>query len=162
MAKRSPNPNLVKIHRSYSVDEIARLLNVHKNTVRAWFKAGLKPIDGQRPTLVHGAELRAFLCKRRDEAKCKCPPGHFYCLRCRAPKAPAGGMADYIVVTATSGNLMGICPTCDGIIRRRIALAKIDAMSVYLDIAVRQDELRIRGRAEACLSCDSTTEPSTA
>jgi hypothetical protein len=35
---RHPNPRLVKIHRSYTVEEVARNLRKHKNTVRAWMK----------------------------------------------------------------------------------------------------------------------------
>jgi transposase len=40
MAKR-PNPNLAKIHRNYTVEEVANLFSVHKNTVRLWVKDGL-------------------------------------------------------------------------------------------------------------------------
>ena len=32
------NPRRVKIHRSYTVEEVAMLFRVHKNTVRAWLK----------------------------------------------------------------------------------------------------------------------------
>ena len=41
MRKRHPNPRLVKIHRNYTVEEIATLFGIHKNTVRDWVKAGL-------------------------------------------------------------------------------------------------------------------------
>ena len=34
MGYRHPNPRLVKGHRNYSVEEIARLFALHKNTVR--------------------------------------------------------------------------------------------------------------------------------
>jgi hypothetical protein len=61
MGSRHPNPRLAKIHRSYSVEEMALLFGVHKNTVRNWFKNGLEPIDVQRPTVVRGAEIRRFL-----------------------------------------------------------------------------------------------------
>ena len=33
MGSRHPNPRLAKIHRTYSVEEMTRLLHVHKNTV---------------------------------------------------------------------------------------------------------------------------------
>ena len=113
MGKRHPNPRLVKLHRSYTVEQIARLFDIHKNTVRAWVKQGLQPIDGLRPALFHGPVLVAFLQRRRESAKQPCLPGHIYCLPCRAPKAPAGNMAEFVPVTDTTGNLRGICPDCD-------------------------------------------------
>ena len=36
MAARRVNPHAVKLHRSYSVPELAACLGVHKNTVRHW------------------------------------------------------------------------------------------------------------------------------
>jgi transposase len=56
MGSRHPNHRLAKIHRSYSVEEMAYLFSVHKNTVRNWIEQGLEPIDGQRPTVVRGEE----------------------------------------------------------------------------------------------------------
>lgn len=35
MGYRHPNPRLVKVHRNYSVEEIARLFGIHKNTYTA-------------------------------------------------------------------------------------------------------------------------------
>src|SRR5688500_10044042 len=96
MATKHPNPNLVKIHLAYSVDEIARLLKVSKGTVRRWLDAGLEAIDGPGLTLVRGHALREFLRQRRAKAKCPCGPGFLYCLRCRSRKQPAGGRADLV------------------------------------------------------------------
>ena len=94
MGRRRPNPRLAKIHYSYSVDELARLYGVHKNTVRNWCKVGLKPIDDQRPILIRGQDARRFLTERRARTKQACGPGRIYCLPCRAPKVPAEKMAD--------------------------------------------------------------------
>jgi transposase-like protein len=52
VGNRHPNPRLVKLHRNYSVEEIARLFDLHKNTVRHWLKQGLAAIDDRRPRLV--------------------------------------------------------------------------------------------------------------
>src|SRR5262249_62112111 len=94
MGSRHPNPRLVKIHRNYSVEDIARLFDVHKNTVRSWLKQGLATIDDRRPTLILGRELLRFLQERRQQAKQSCGPGRIYCIECRAPKLHAFQMAD--------------------------------------------------------------------
>ncbi len=94
--RRHPNHSLVKIHRSYTVKEVARLLGVHTNTVHQWIKVGLQIIENTYPKLIQGQDLRRFLQVRRDRKKCPCKAGQMYCFRCRASKALAGGMLDYI------------------------------------------------------------------
>ena len=75
MRKRHPNTRLVKIHRSYTVEEVAYLFGTHKNTVREWVKAGLPTCDRKRPMLVLGRELVAFLQTRRTKNKRPCQSG---------------------------------------------------------------------------------------
>ena len=96
MGLRHPNPRLVKVHRNYSVEEVARLFGLHKNTVRNWFKQGLTAVDDRRPILILGRELSRFLHERRQKARQTCGPGRIYCIACRAPKDPAGQMAECI------------------------------------------------------------------
>jgi hypothetical protein len=69
MGKRDPNHRRVKIHRSYTVEEVARLHRKHKNTVRNWVKDGLTTIDNKRPMLILGHDLVAFLKARRVKNK---------------------------------------------------------------------------------------------
>lgn len=60
MPARRINPRLIKLHRPYSVEEAARALGVHKNSVRGWIKDGLPTVDHSRPLLILGQELRAY------------------------------------------------------------------------------------------------------
>src|SRR6516162_9771890 len=154
--RRHPNPRLVKMHRSYTVEETARLLGKHKNTVRAWIKQGLQPIDGRKPTLIHGLQLVRFLQNRRMSGKQPCPPSHMYCLKCRSPKRPAAGMADYLPITDTSGNLRALCPDCGRFMHRRAAFAKLNIVGVGLDIAFPQAVSRLRERPDPSVNCDSS------
>lgn len=143
MRKRRPNYRLVKIHRSYTVEEIAHLFHTHKNTVRAWVKAGLPTCDGKRPTLILGCDLAAYLRERRTKNKHPCKPGEIYCVRCRVPKRPAGGMAEYQPITASLGNLIGICPDCERMIYRRASRAKLPEILGNLDITFSEMERQV-------------------
>jgi hypothetical protein len=156
MGRRHPNPRLAKTHRSYSVEELARLFSLHKNTIRGWFRLGLKAIDGQRPTVVRGADVRLFLAERRIRSKRPCGPGRIYCLPCREPKVPALKMAECLVTGDTTGTIRGICPDCGRMIYRRINPQKINSVRGDLDMTFRQAARRIEETAKPNVNCDST------
>lgn len=155
MAARRANPNRVKLHRSYSVPELATYLGVHKNTVRLWQRDGLKPIDASRPVLFQGADVRAFLAKRSASRKRPCPPGMLYCFKCRQPRAPAMGMVEATPHNATTGNLSAICDACGTMMHRRARLAEIGAIMPNLDVQIREAGPRICERTAPSLNCDN-------
>ena len=136
MARTRLNPRRAKQHQTYTVEEVARLYAVHRNTVRSWIKGGgLTPLDGLRPTLVMGVTLREFLEVRRAKAKRPCPPGHLYCFSCRVPRAPALGMADFVAQAKGAGKLTAFCATCGTLMHRR---ARQEALPLILpDLPVR-------------------------
>lgn len=158
---RRANPRRVKIHRNYTVDEAARLLGVHKNTVRAWIKSGLHTIDDRRPTLILGRHLATFLHNRRKGSRQPCRPGQMYCVGCRAPKHPAGQIADYIPVSPTSGNLRGICPRCERPIYRRVSRKNFAAATGNLEVSAPQAEEHIRDSLAPSLNSDLAMEADT-
>lgn len=158
MGKQHPNHRRVKIHRSYTVEEAARQLAVHKNTVRQWIKAGLPISDNKRPTLILGGELSAFLQVRRAKNKRPCSPGEVYCVRCRAPKPPAGGFADYSPITEQTGNLVAICPDCEGLMNRRVSLAKLDYVKGEIEVAFPQALKQVSESYKPTLNSDLRQE----
>lgn len=134
MGKRQSNHRHVKINRCYTVEEVAELLGKHKNTVRNWIKTGLATIDEKRPVLIHGPGLVEFIKKLRNKNKQTCKLGELYCVRCRVPRFPAEGMAEYTPITEKFGNLSAICPYCDSIMNQRVSLARIEEISANMDI----------------------------
>lgn len=143
MLRRRPNPRLVKIHRNYTVEEAARVFGIHKNTVRAWIKVGLPVCDDIRPQLILGRELLAFLHSRRAKKKRPCALGEMYCFRCRVPRTPAGEMADFVPQTEAIGNLVGICPTCSGMMYRRASVAKLPVIQEKLSITFTEAKRQV-------------------
>ena len=128
MANRRIDPRRIKTHFSYTVEEAADALGVHKNTVRMWIKSGLAVADGRRPTVMSGAAIRAFLENRLKARKSPLKPGEFYCFRCREPEVPAasGGL----------GTLTGLCPDCEMIMYRRASLATLGAAKGKIDVMI--------------------------
>lgn len=154
MKTRHPNPRLAKIHRNYTVEEAANLFGVHRNTVREWIKRGLPVCDDRKPMLILGRHLAEFLQARRTRNKRTCQPGELYCVRCRAPKPPAGDMADYVAITESLGNLVAICPDCEALMNRRVSLAKLDQIRGRLDITMPQALEHINERNHPSVNSD--------
>ncbi len=154
MGKRHHNHRLVKIHRSYTVEEITKLFGVHKNTVRSWLKDGLATIDNKRPMMIAGHDLVEFIKKRRTKNKQTCKPGELFCVKCRAPKLPAEGMADYSPVTEKFGNLVAFCPDCESIMNQRVSLARIESVCENIDITFPQALRHIVNRSRPIINSD--------
>jgi hypothetical protein len=152
--KHYPNHRLVKKHRSYTVEEVATLCSVHKNTIRRWIKDGLPTCDKKRPTLIVGEILASFLQARRTKNKQTCRPGEIYCVRCRSPKTPAGDMADFDPVTSEIGNLVAICPDCSSLMNRRVNLSKLDQVRGRIDVSLPQALQRLIESNQSSVNSD--------
>jgi len=154
MPARRLNPSRVKQHRSYTVEELARCLDVHKNTVRNWQARGLEPIDRVRPVLFQGGEIREFLAKQNDSRKQPSPPGRFYCFRCRCPRRPALGMVDYVPMRTASGNLRALCEHCQTVMHRRARHADIAKIMPGCTVQIAQGQASLNGQTAPSLNCD--------
>lgn len=154
MGKRHPNHRRVKIHRNYTVEELAGRLDVHENTVRSWIKDGLPTIDGKRPTLILGRDLSTYLQIRRCKSKRICLPGEIYCLKCRAAKRPAGDMAEYLPMKEGIGNLRAICPDCDSFMHRCVSITKLGQVIGKIDITFPQALRHLNDRNQPTVNSD--------
>jgi hypothetical protein len=126
--------NRIKTGISYDVSEIAKLLAVHRNTVRQWMREGLATIDDRRPLLIHGAALKMFLAERQRARKHVCGPGELFCFKCRVPSTPYGGMADVAEHTAKIAKLTAICSVCETAMHRTIRRADLGKFALVLEL----------------------------
>ncbi len=152
--RKRPDYRVIKLRRPYTVGEVADKLQVHDNSVRLWMKQGLPFMADQRPFLMLGADIVDFLRSRRRKAKQPCGPGEIFCFGCKAPRSAAEGMADYIPITAKTGNLCGICPICESFMFRCVSLARLDAAKGDLEVKFPQADRHIAEMSEPPLECD--------
>lgn len=155
MPAKRINPRLIKLHRSYSVDEAARTLGAHKNTVRSWIKDGLPIFDESRPALILGHELRGYLERKRKAAKRPSGPGQFFCVKCRQSMRPALGMVEYKPKNALTGNLSAMCEACSTMMHRAAPWASIAAIMPNIDVQLTEAARRIIERCDPSLNCDN-------
>jgi hypothetical protein len=153
MANRLPNPRLVKMHRSYLVNEVAELFGCHRNTVRNWQKAGLQAVDARRPALFKGSVLREFLESRRAAARSPCKPGEMYCFGCRAPRAPKTGSLAFLPSQTGAGNLLAQCAACGAKMYRRTRESDLARLFPVVHEALQQAERRLSSRCNTPVNC---------
>jgi hypothetical protein len=140
LRKRTPRPNRrsIKIHRAYTVEAAARVTGCAKGTIRRWIKSGSLPaITDQKPNLILGGDLYDYL-KARATSGSKLELHECYCFKCRTPRAPALGMAEYLPLTPTTGNLRALCGTCTTVMHKAISLTALAALVGILEVTVRQ------------------------
>ncbi len=132
--KRIHNPNKCKIHRSYTVEEVGLLYEVHKRTVRNWITKGLAVCDDKRPLLILGTALKQFLKQQRQENKRTCKPSELYCFKCREPRLPDQNSLEFIEETNTKGRVIAACSVCNSRMNKYFSLKNIT--SIQRDLAV--------------------------
>ncbi|TAJ24768.1 MAG: DNA-binding protein [Nitrospirae bacterium] len=157
MKRRRPDPRRAKIHRPYDVADIAKLFEVHRNTVRSWLKQGLRAIERVWPTLVLGAELRRFLTEKQGRRKRRLQDGQMYCMPCREPRSPALDMAEYVPLSPTGGNLKALCPECETWMYRRVRPSDLDRLKAILDVTVTPADEPLRQTSHPSVNHDSNT-----
>ena len=151
---RRPNWRRIKTLRTYTIDEAAKALGVHRNSIRHWIKkSGLRAFTDRRPHLIQGGDLVIFLRERRAASRRRCGPGQFYCLKCRRPQRSAEGMVDYEPMTASRGALVGICPGCGTLMRRFITAARLAAVAGDCDIRSTHRHESLKDTSPPRLDC---------
>lgn len=123
MAKRV-NTRRIRANRSYTVTEAAKICGVTPWTVRNWIRKGLPVIDDQRPYLITGEALKAFLEARHSNAKCELNDGELYCPCCKGRTRALSGEIE----VRTYGKrlaVQGKCARCETICSRFVRASQI-------------------------------------
>lgn len=139
--RRRVDPRRIKIHRSYTVEQLAQVLDCHKNSVRLWIKRGLETLDdGKRPHLIQGAVARLFLEEKRRSKKRRCLPEELYCLGCREPRLPADRKTLLRRSPGRAGLLEATCSACGTRMFKSVSELALAALRGSLDVEIYETE----------------------
>tara|TARA_E500000318_G_scaffold112056_1_gene133737 strand:+ start:2617 stop:3039 length:423 start_codon:yes stop_codon:yes gene_type:complete len=110
--KRKPDFRRIRPTHTYTVPELANVLEKNISTVRRWCREGLPVLDQRRPTLIDGAEAKTWLKERWGAKKTRCGSDEAHCLRCRVPRAFLPGTESSRALTQKTSILSGLCVSC--------------------------------------------------
>lgn len=148
MANRRHSARRIKQLRTYNVREAAKATGATPGTVRKWHKSGLEAIVGVYPLIFRGADIIAFLKHREQRRRQPCGPGRMFCLRCKEPKTPAYGEAEFRADGPKLGTLAGLCPDCTAIMHRRTSLARLKSAAGDLQVSMQCADPSLSGMPE--------------
>lgn len=115
------NTHLIKVRRSYSPTQIAKLFSIDRKTCFRWIKDKQLKILGASAssTLIYGKDLKEFLDKEKIERKTKLKEDEFYCMKCHKAVRAKSGSENIVKTGKTIGKdskdqlkKIGLCELC--------------------------------------------------
>lgn len=119
MASRC-NTHVIRPRVSYSLSEIADLLDKDRKTCSHWVKEGLKVIEeNARPLLIMGVDLINFIKQKKTKGKIPVRENEFLCMKCRKAVRAKIGSEQIIKTGKKIGKnnreqfkKIGVCENC--------------------------------------------------
>ena len=125
----------IKAFHCYTFEEAAEVSGVSPRTVRNWASDGLRVMDGTRPALIRGDDLRDYIKSKRKSRSTKTRIDTFYCFRCRNERGAAEGMAD-CEIKGVRVKLTALCNVCATVVSKPVAEARIPDIARSLDLKI--------------------------
>jgi transcription elongation factor Elf1 len=135
MPKSATLSGIKSLH-CYTIQEAAAVSGVSDRTIRAWMKDGLSAMKQERPTLLRGDALIAFIKGQRKSRKTKIKQDEFYCLKCRDARKPAERMVE-CEIRGARAKLTAICDDCETIMHKPVALGQVPNLAEVFDLTVK-------------------------
>ncbi|WP_221932875.1 helix-turn-helix domain-containing protein [Thalassotalea sp. PS06] len=143
------NPNRIKKYRSYTIQEAAYTLDIHKNTVARWIKYdGLPIVDNKRPYLIRGTDLKTFIRNRNTEHKKPCGLGEFFCCKCRQSRSSSQVFVEVYPTDNRTGVITGFCNVCSTKANKFINQQQFKQLKSKLGSILPMGEIHIDGGAD--------------
>lgn len=147
--KYKPDLRKIRISHVYTVEDVAKIFNFKPRTIFNWIKKGCPTLDGSKPPLIDGSELKIWLTEFWKARKYPCGPGQLFCCKCHKAQLPASGSLKLTLDTATKIKITANCQDCGTLQSRCASLSKLDQI---------QSEFNLQTPAvQHLLGCDNTS-----
>lgn len=123
----------IKKHRHYEYYEAADAMGLTPQTIRSWRQAGLRVMTDQRPHLILGEDLIAFV-KERQKPTQKMAPDQFRCFTCQRLTRPLDRLVFYTPITPSRGQLECACEVCEGQCFRFVGAQSLTGLAQFFEI----------------------------
>lgn len=125
----------IKSFRCYTIDEAAEVSGVSPRTVRNWASDGLRVMNGTRPVLIRGDDLRDHIKSKRASRSIKTRIDTFYCVRCRKERCAAEGMVDCEIRDGRA-KLTALCEVCGTVVSKPVVEVRIPEITRTFDLKI--------------------------
>ena len=120
-----PDVRRIVIARSYTIPEVANLLNRTPSTVRRWIKSGLPVLPDTSPRLICGQELKAWLSAIWNAKKQPCQIDEMYCVKCRRPRRLKPQSVKTTPLSSKTATVSGNCGVCGTAMQQARSISKL-------------------------------------
>lgn len=104
------NPKRICKHRSYTIKELSKLLDIDEKTCFRWIDEGLAIIPGcKKPILMRGEDIKTFLNNRKIKRKIPMKRKQFLCMACKGARYAKRGSIRVVEKKKTA-----LCRVCNG------------------------------------------------
>ncbi len=128
--QRTYKTRRIKSNRSYTVSQLAELVEVGPRTVHAWIKKGLPVIDDRHQKMMHGPAIRDWLNERQASRRWACGPDELPCFGCNGPRKIKPGSFKINKTNTLKIRIEGECITCGQTIGRGDVVANQAALEM--------------------------------
>jgi hypothetical protein len=160
--KKTFNVNLIKIHKSYTAQEISELFGMRKETVLLWHKKeGLPAIDNKTPYLFKGIILKEFIRNRQRQRKHKCKANELFCFKCQKPRESINNSVSVTILNEKELNIKGVCSVCNTKMNKKNVVKNLaELRKIYLieQIAYKHLNVSCKGSGSISLKEDLKNE----
>lgn len=133
----------IKKNRYYTAKEAGAVLGVTPCQINTWVRRGLTALVEQKPCLILGSDLQAYLRNRIAKKHQCCALDQLFCFSCRTPRVPVERKVE-IVKAGANGliHFKGVCPACGttlSILRSAKQIEAIKALLMVTNNVVKVD-----------------------